>query len=406
MTIYVSHPTKDLAGTVSKSLAGRKIVLAVTGSIAAVETVKLARELIRRGAEVQAVMSPAAQEILGPYALQYATGREVITKITGDVEHVAYCGQRKEAYDLLLIAPCTANTIGKMAMGIDDTTVTTFATTAIGSQVPVLVVPAMHGSMLEHPIVQQNIEKLKGIGIQFVAPVTAEGAAKFPGNDAIVLSVERALIKSSLRGKRVLITSGPTLEEIDPIRILTSRSTGRMGEELALEAFRRGAAVTVVHRGRLGMPGIAELRSESSADMGRAVLGELSRGYDIYISAAAISDFTVDRTARKIRSAGPVTLRLKPAAKLLDRVRHDFPALFVVAFKAETAGGQELLDKAERRMDESGANVIVANTFGGPRDSEVNDVYILSPGSKTVHSSGPKGRVAAAILDVVAEHFA
>ena len=117
LTMPVSHPTLDLYGTVSRSLAGKKIVLAVTGSIAAVETIKLARELIRHGAEVQAVMSAAAQTIIHPYALQYATGRDVITEITGNVEHVAFCGARKEAYDLLLIAPCTANTIGKIAAG-------------------------------------------------------------------------------------------------------------------------------------------------------------------------------------------------------------------------------------------------------------------------------------------------
>ena len=239
MTLDVSHPTLDLTGTVSDSLKGKKIVLAVTGSIAAVETIKLARELIRRGAVVQGVMSQAAQTIIHPYALQYATGRAVITEITGDVEHVAYCGERKEAYDLLLIAPCTANTIGKIASGVDDTPVTTFATTAIGSKIPVLIVPAMHGSMYDHLIVQQNIKKLEGLDLRFLMPKREEHIAKIPDNAEVVLNVERILSRSPLRGKRVLITSGPNLEEIDPIRVLTSRSTGRMGIELALEAFRQ-----------------------------------------------------------------------------------------------------------------------------------------------------------------------
>lgn len=401
----VSHPTLDLAGTVSSSLAGRKIVLAVTGSIAAVETIKLARELIRRGAEVQAVMSAAATTIIHPWALQYATGRAAITEITGDVEHVALCGKRKEAFHMLLIAPCTANTIGKIAAGIDDTTVTTFATTALGSKIPVVIVPAMHGSMLDHAIVRENIEKLESIGIRFVMPVAAEGAAKFPDISAIVLNVERALASSPLKGKKVLITSGPNFEEIDPIRILTSRSTGRMGVELALEAFRRGAEVTVVHRGRVGVPGIRDVFAESAAGMMDAVLAELRQGYDLYLSAAAISDFTMDRSPEKISSSGPLTLTLRPAEKVLDRVRHEFPGLFIVAFKAETVEGRELLERAERRLDESGANLVVANTFGGVRDSDLNDVYILGPGAKPVHSSGRKSQVAAAVLDSASEYF-
>jgi phosphopantothenoylcysteine decarboxylase/phosphopantothenate--cysteine ligase len=203
----VSHPTLDLYGTVSRSLAGKKIVLAVTGSIAAVETIKLARELIRHGAEVQAVMSTAAQTIIHPYALQYATGRDVITEITGNVEHVAFCGVRKEAYDLLLIAPCTANTIGKIAAGVDDTPVTTFATTAIGSKIPVIIVPAMHGSMMEHAIVQENIRKLESIGIQFVMPVTAEKIAKFPDNqDDLQHERRRAAVPSQATRRGDIIT--------------------------------------------------------------------------------------------------------------------------------------------------------------------------------------------------------
>jgi len=401
----VSHPTRDLAGTAGGSLAGKKIVLGVTGSIAAVETVKLARELIRHGAEVQAVMSEAAQTIIHPYALQYATGRDVIVKITGDVEHVAFCGKRAEAYDLLLIAPCTANTIGKMAAGIDDTVVTTFATTAIGSKLPVLVVPAMHGSMLEHPFVTENIRKLKDTGVRFVMPVSAEGAAKFPDNALIVLEVERTLASSPLKGRKVLITGGPNLEEIDPIRVLTSRSTGKTGAELALEAYRRGAEVTIVHRGRLGVPGIREVFAESAKDMMDAVIRELKKGYDIYVSAAAISDFTVKKSGQKISSSGPVTIELKPAAKVIDRARKGFPNLFVVAFKAETVGDEELVRRAKKRLGELKADMIVANRFGGVRDTDVNDVYIIQPGEKPGHVSGRKSAVAAAVMDAIAGRF-
>ena len=401
----VSHPTLDLTGTVSSSLAGRRIVLAVTGSIAAVETIKLARELIRHGATVQAVMSEAARTIIHPYALQYATGRDVITEITGNVEHVAWCGQRPEACDLLLIAPCTANTIGKIACGIDDTPVTTFATTAIGSRIPVMIVPAMHGSMMDHSIVQENIQKLRSIGVMVVMPVTAEKIAKFPDNAVIVLEVERALAASTLNGRKVLITSGPNVEEIDPIRVLTSRSTGKMGRALALEAYRCGADVTVVHRDRMNIPGIRDVFAESAKDMMDAVLKELKHGCDIYISAAAISDFTVRRSRDKISSSGPLAIELKPAAKIIDRVRKEYPRLFVVAFKAETVSTEELLARSKKRLAELKADMIVANAFGGVRDTDVNDVYILQPGKQPVRSTGPKSQVAAAIVDAIAERF-
>ena len=278
------HPTLWIKGSTSASLAGKTIVIAVTGSIAAVRTVELARELIRRGADVYAVMSEAASWILNPKALHYATGHEVITTLTGAVEHVNFCGMNGKA-DLLLIAPATANTINKIACGIDDTSVTTFATTAIGSGIPVMVVPAMHEAMYNHPALAENIAKMKCWAIRFIGPDIKEGIAKISSNEEIVLQVERQLSKGELAGRKLLITSGSTAETIDPIRILTNRASGRTGMELALEAYRRGAEVTIVHRNRIGFTGINEIYAESAAKMTEAVLKELDNGYDTLISA-------------------------------------------------------------------------------------------------------------------------
>lgn len=264
------HPTLWIKSSKSRSLQGKTIVLAVTGSIAAVRAVELARELIRRGADVHAVMSEAATWIINPMALHYATGNEVITSITGKVEHVEFFGDQGRA-DLLLIAPSTANTIGKIAAGIDDTPVTTFATTAIGAGKPVMVVPAMHEDMYNHPAVVENIEKIKEWGILSVGPRVEEGIAKIAGNDEIVLEVERRTDNKSLEGKKILITSGSTAEAVDPIRILTNRASGKTGIELALEAYRRGAEVTITHRERLGISGINEIHAESAEQMTNAV---------------------------------------------------------------------------------------------------------------------------------------
>ena len=222
-----------------QTLAGKEIVIGVTGSIAAVETVRLIHALRRKGAVVQPVMSTAAQGIIHPDALTYASGRQTITRLSGMVEHVTYCGDGGSA-SLLLIAPCTANTIGKIACGIDDTPVATFATTALGSGMPVLVVPAMHHSMYRHPAVTRNIKTLESWGVGFAGPRIGEGKAKIADSDEIVLRCERAILGRPLAGKKVLVTSGACREPVDDVRVLTTRSSGRMGRELALEAFRLG----------------------------------------------------------------------------------------------------------------------------------------------------------------------
>ncbi|HVP25461.1 MAG TPA: bifunctional phosphopantothenoylcysteine decarboxylase/phosphopantothenate--cysteine ligase CoaBC [Methanomicrobiales archaeon] len=370
-----------------ETLEGKIIVLGVTGSIAATEVVRLAHELRRRGAVVQAVMSQAATRILHPDAVTYATGRPTITAITGMVEHVLYCGEGGRA-DLLLVAPCTANTLAKIALGIDDTPVTTFATTAIGSGIPVIAAPAMHGSMYRHPAIAGHLKVLAGWGIDVVEPRMDEGKAKLAATGAIVLHAERALMGRPLRGKRVLVTSGPCAEPVDDVRILTTRSTGQMGREMALEAYRLGAEVTVVHRGHI--PVVKNIAVQNAAEMREAVHGVFrEEGADIYVSAAAISDFAPERVEGKIRSGAPVTLRLDPLPKLLDEVISAYhPG--VIAFKLgrdEEPAAQEMLDR--------GVNAMVVNppeTMGSPGAEAV----VLTPdGRRTVR--GTKEEVAAAV---------
>jgi phosphopantothenoylcysteine decarboxylase/phosphopantothenate--cysteine ligase len=375
-----------------KTLEGTLVALGITGSIAAVEVVRLVHSLRRKGAEVQAVMSQAAAGIIHPDAVTYATGRPVITRCTGMVEHVAQCGEGGEAR-VLVIAPCTANTLSKIACGIDDTPVTTFATTALGSGIPVLVAPAMHGSMYRHPAVQENLSRLSGWGVDVIGPRLEEGKAKMADPETIVLHTERAVLGKPLAGQRVLVTGGACAEPMDDVRILTTRSSGRMGREIALQAYRLGAEVTLVHGGE-EIPCVRNIRVSSAGDMGEAVLRIANgEGIDIYVSAAAISDFAPERRTGKIPSGKPVQLQLHPLPKLLDRVREACRPR-IIAFKVGDGGTQ-----AARRMLAEGAELVVVNRPEA-MGAEEGEFTILGKDTR-IRVKGTKEEAAAALWDAV-----
>jgi len=374
-----------------QTLTGKQIVVAVTGSIAAVEVVKLIHSLRRCGAVVQPVMSHAASCIIQPDALTYASGRETITRLSGWVEHITYCGEGGSA-DLLLIAPCTANTLSKIACGIDDTPVTTFATTALGSQKPLLVVPAMHHSMYRHPAVIENIAKLKTWGVEIIDPRIEEGKAKIADIEEIVLRCERAVLGTALKGKKVLITSGPCREPVDDIRILTTRSSGQMGRELALQAFRLGADVTVIHRD--SFPCVNNVFVETADEMRCAVHRCFSeRGADIYISAAAISDFAPKKVKGKIPSGNPINLFLEPLPKVLSEVSRQYNSLNI-AFKLGRTS-----KKMAKAMLAQGIAVVLINT---PESmGSIHGEYILLTRNRELPLSGTKNEIAQAIWNAV-----
>ncbi len=393
----------DISGSVSDTLSGKRIVVGVTGSIAAVRVVDLIRDLMRRGAEVHCTMSLAAQQILHPYALEYATAHAVITEITGRVEHVEFCGVGGKA-DLFLVVPATANTIGKMACGIDDTPVTTFATTALGSGKPVAVVPAMHEAMYRHPAVLRNLEALRKMGVTLIDPRIEEGKAKIADNLLIVREVERLLGPGDLQGKRILITSGSNAEVIDPIRILTNRASGKTGIALALEARRRGADVTIVHRFIQDVP-VRQVYAESAAAMLDAVMDELEKGCDALISAAAVADYTLDSNADKIKSGQDLLLRLLPTKKIIKTVREAYPDLKIVGFKAETnVDDAELLAIAEKFLRGAKLDLVAANDVArGGMGTDDNRVLIVDRSGQHREVMGKKSLIAKSIIDALVE---
>jgi len=355
-------------------LEGVNVALGVTGSIAAVKTVELAHELRRRGATVRAITTDAATGIVHPWALEFATDNPVVTEITGAVEHVDLCGDDGWA-DVLLIAPATANTVGKIAAAIDDTPVTTAATTALGAGVPVVVAPAMHRPMYDHPGVLDAIERVEEWGVAFVDPRIEEGKAKIASLDAIALATARAATPDPLADRHVVVTSGATVESVDPIRTLSNRSSGRTGRAVARACYVRGADVTLLHGavgsggfdrdGRFatgGVPYATLERVESAAEMTDAAV-DATAAADALVSAAAISDYTVERRPEKIPSGREsLTLELTPTPKLVDTVREERPDLPVVGFKAETdADDERLVERARETRDRVGMSFVVAN---------------------------------------------
>jgi phosphopantothenoylcysteine decarboxylase/phosphopantothenate--cysteine ligase len=372
------HHVKLIYATKSRKLVGKKIVLAIPGSIAAVECVKLARELIRHGAEVHAVMSENAQKIIHPYAMEFATGNKVVTEITGFVEHVELAGEHGNKADLILVCPATANTISKIACGIDDTPVTTVVTTAF-AHTPIMIAPAMHSTMYEHPIIKENIEKLKKLGVEFIGPRFEEGKAKVASIEEIVYHVIKKLHKKDLAGKRVLVTAGATREYIDPIRFITNRSSGKMGVAIAEEAEFRGAEVTLI-RTKGSVPSFVEnqIEVETVEEMLEAIEKELStKKYDVVILAAAVSDFTPKEKAEsKIKSGQPLVIELVPTPKIIQRVKELQPDVFLVGFKAEYGvSEEELIEQARKQIEKAKSDVVIANRGEVAFESEVNEVY-------------------------------
>ncbi|MCA9794956.1 MAG: bifunctional phosphopantothenoylcysteine decarboxylase/phosphopantothenate--cysteine ligase CoaBC, partial [Candidatus Eremiobacteraeota bacterium] len=263
---------QDILGSHGEGLAGRRIALGVSGSVAALETHRVARLLMRHGAQVHVVMSPSARELVSPTALHWATGNPVTTGLTGACEHLKLVGERGSCH-AFLVAPATANTIGKMALGIDDSPLTTVAVTALGRGLPSLVAPGMHACMLDHPAVKANLARLEEMGVRVIAPERLEAKAKMASAEVILAEVGRMLGPASLAGKRVLMTGGPTREPLDPARYLTNPSSGRMACSLAAEAYRRGAEVHLVYGpGQTAPPpGIKVEKVERTAEMLEAV---------------------------------------------------------------------------------------------------------------------------------------
>ncbi len=391
------HPSLDIVGSDGTEFAGKKIVLCISGSVAAYKAIELARLFMRHGADVVCVASKAATNLIKPSYFKWATGNEVITQLTGDLEHIKVADYKQS--DLIVVYPCTANTLGKLANGIDDTPISTVLSVGLGSKIPIVIVLAMHEAMYENPAVTKNIEFLKK-KVDFIAPSFVEGKAKAAEPEEILDFVRKKFGSSPiLRGKKVLITAGPTIEYIDPVRVITNQSTGKTGVLLASELVSAGAKVTFIYGPGTEAPpkGAKIIKVETSKEMLDAVRKEMKQKFDIVILAAAVSDYTLEKPSKtKIKSdLDKTVLKLRRVPKIINEIRKIQKDVFLVGFKAETNLSKEkLISVARRKLKESNADFIVANDIGLKKyreNPDYNNIIIVN--LKKVIQSGWKKKL-------------
>ena len=396
----LEHPSFDIVESKGTELSGKKIVLCVAGSVAAYKSIELSRLLMRHGAKVTCVMSDASTKMIQPDYMKWATGNDVITKLTGKLEHINIADYKKS--DLIIVYPATANTLGKLANGIDDTPISTVLTVGFGSKTPILMALAMHASMYQNAAVKKNIVFLKN-KIDFISPNMIEGKAKASEPEDVLDFVLRKFgLSSKLYGKKILMTAGPTIEQIDPVRIITNQSSGKTGVSLATELISAGAKVTFVYGpGNEKAPmGAKVINVLSSKEMYDSVKKELKNKFDIVIMAAAISDYIPKNPSKKkIKSSKTnISISLKKAPKIIDQIKKIQKNVLLVGFKAETnVTNSQLIKSAKKKLKESSSDIIIANDIGTSRykkNSQNNQIIIVDSKKNIVSGWMKKEKIA------------
>jgi phosphopantothenoylcysteine decarboxylase/phosphopantothenate--cysteine ligase len=374
----------------------KRIVLGVSGSIACYKAVELARYCIKRGFQVRVVMTESATKFVTPLTFEAITGFPVVCSFweessQGNIGHI----ELADWADIVVVAPATADTIAKMAIGSAESSL---LAVVLATKAPVVVAPAMNVNMYEHPQTQENLDLLRSRGVDIVEPEVGVLACRWKGKGRlaepheIFAVTERALSRQDLVGVRVLITAGPTREALDPVRFLSNRSSGKMGLALAREAYRRGASVTVVHgpiAGTTKLPSAVRLLPVVSAEqMAHAVLttgGGAAREpqYDVVIMAAAVADYRPrEISSSKMKKAeSGLALELVEnvdIARSLGEMRGGAEVPLLVGFAVETGDSSELLAEAQRKLTRKGLDFMVGNLANDSFDRNTNKVVIVS----------------------------
>jgi phosphopantothenoylcysteine decarboxylase/phosphopantothenate--cysteine ligase len=395
-------------------LKDKKIVLGITGGIAAYKAVELLRLLTKAGADVHVIMTRAAQEFIAPLTFQTLSANPVHTELFNliaerEIGHISLADRA----DLFVIAPATANVIGKIAAGIADDMLTT---TVMATKAPVLIAPAMNVNMYTNPIYRDNEERLRSYGYLFVPPEKGalacgwEGEGKLAAPESIFEAAVAAISPKSLSGQTIMITAGPTREEIDPVRFISNHSSGKMGYALAKAAQRRGARVILVS-GPVSLPapfGVELVRVESARDMQTAVMGQVGQ-CTVIIKAAAVADYhPVERSGEKIKKQAPeLSLQLVKTPDILAGLGALEKRPLLVGFAAETRNLEEF---AAKKLKEKNADILVANDVSQPDagfNVDTNRARLLFRNGRVLeYPLMSKDALAGIILDAVATELA
>lgn len=395
-------------------LKGKKIVLGITGSIAAYKSCLIIRELVKRGAEVQVVITPAGKEFITPITLSALTQKPVISEFFSQRDGTWHSHVALGLWaDAMLIAPCTASTLGKMATGVADNML---ITTYLSMKAPVFVAPAMDLDMYAHPTTQQNLERLRSFGNHIIEPQSGflasglEGKGRMEDPAVIVDVLDDFFYSKDLKGRRIMITAGPTYEKIDPVRFIGNYSSGKMGFALAEECARRGAEVTLI-AGPVSLsakhPLIHRIDVESCIEMRDAAVSAF-RQSDAAILCAAVADFRPAIVAdQKIKRVGEdLDIHLVPnpdiAATLGQQKR---PGQVMVGFALETNDEQR---NAEHKLEKKNLDFIVLNSLrnaGTCFRSDENQITIISHDGQRAYEKKPKADVASDIVDEISRRL-
>ncbi len=384
------HPSDEIRGEKSDILKGRRIALCVTGSIAAVESVKLARELIRHGAEVYPYATSSALQFLGKDALLFATGNPVVDKLTGKDEHL-------EPFDLVLVAPATANIISKAACGIADDAVSTLILANLRRCV---FVPTMAEKMMENPIFQENIRKLEKY-CRLLEPRREEGKLKIPDAETLAAEVMH-ILREDLKGKKILVIGGAGYEKIDNFRIITNLSTGKMALELARYAYYYGGDVKLlISLHSVEIPHYIPQESFSGVEDLLSMLDRF-REYDAIIVPAALPDFKPKKMEGKIKDLESFRkIEYGENPKFLKELRKVYDG-FLIGFKAESGiSEEELIRRARERMKEYSLDMVIANLLEDVDRESTKAIIIFDDDMEKVE--GKKEKVAKRIVEIMAE---
>ncbi|MBI2523362.1 bifunctional phosphopantothenoylcysteine decarboxylase/phosphopantothenate--cysteine ligase CoaBC [Candidatus Woesearchaeota archaeon] len=407
------------------SLKNKSIVIGVTGSIACYKTLDLVGKLKKLGANVYAIMTKSATNLVDIKDFEKASGNEVQTDLfLPNIDYKDYIKKNKEIKhisladiaDLFLVCPATANIIGKIANGIADDLL---STSIMATNSPVLICPAMNVKMWKNLIMQENVAKLKKLRYEFVYPEYGDLACGYKGVgrlaqldkiiDRINTIIER---RNDLAGKKILVTAGATSEEIDPVRIITNKSSGKMGVYIAEEAFLRGADITLIRGANSVEPQyyFKDIKIYSVNDLFNKIKNNI-KNVDIVIHAAAVSDFTIkNKHNNKIKSNENLHLELTPTTKIFENIKKIKKGIFLIGFKAEyNVSKKILIDRAYELLKSAEADFVVANDVGKAGrgfDVETNEVFIVGKDKKITHIDlADKRTIGNKILDKIKMAF-